>query len=204
VIDTGDKKIVYVERSPGRFEGVEVQLGPRNGEFYPVLKGLKEGDKVAAAGGFLIDAETRLNPAAASIYSAIGPQASGTSATHSAPSQGQGDKAPASPAKPDKPDAKPESAKPEPEPRVAADAPDPEDLKNIRQLPKEDQSLALAQRICPVTEAPLGSMGVPIKVPLPTRGTSLFVCCSSCIGKVKQHPDEMLKKIEDAKAAASK
>ncbi len=43
---------------PGLFEGVEVQLGPRIGEIYPVLKGLQAGEKVAAAGAFLIDAET--------------------------------------------------------------------------------------------------------------------------------------------------
>jgi len=33
-----------------------------------VLEGLAPGDKVAAAGAFLIDAETRLNPAAAATY----------------------------------------------------------------------------------------------------------------------------------------
>src|SRR5205823_439090 len=33
-----------------------------------VLKGLEPGDKVATSGSFLIDAETRLNPAAGSIY----------------------------------------------------------------------------------------------------------------------------------------
>ena len=78
VIDTGSKKVVYVEREPGLFEGVEVELGPRHGEYYPVVKGLKPGDKVAAAGGFLIDAETRLNPAAASTYfgASGGPQSS--------------------------------------------------------------------------------------------------------------------------------
>jgi membrane fusion protein, copper/silver efflux system len=68
VIDTGVKQVVYVEREPGLFEGVEVQLGPRAGEMYPVIKGLQAGDRVAAAGAFLIDAETRLNPAAASAY----------------------------------------------------------------------------------------------------------------------------------------
>ena len=31
VIDTGAKQIVYVEREPGLFEGVEVELGPRVG-----------------------------------------------------------------------------------------------------------------------------------------------------------------------------
>jgi Cu(I)/Ag(I) efflux system membrane fusion protein len=77
VIDTGVKKVVYLQRQPGRFEGVEVELGPRQGEYYPVLKGLHEGDRVATAGGFLIDAETRLNPAAAATYfgASGGPQA---------------------------------------------------------------------------------------------------------------------------------
>ena len=32
VVDTGSKKVVYVEREPGMFEGVEVELGPRQGE----------------------------------------------------------------------------------------------------------------------------------------------------------------------------
>jgi membrane fusion protein, copper/silver efflux system len=68
VVDTGAKKIVYVEREPGVFEGVEVELGPRDGPYYPVFKGLESGQSVAASGSFLIDAETRLNPAAASSY----------------------------------------------------------------------------------------------------------------------------------------
>ena len=64
VIDTGTKKVVYVEREPGVFDGVEVQLGPLSGDSYPVIKGLARGDRVAAAGAFLIDAESRLNPVA--------------------------------------------------------------------------------------------------------------------------------------------
>jgi Cu(I)/Ag(I) efflux system membrane fusion protein len=68
VIDTGTRKVVYVEREPGVFEGVAVELGPRAGEFYPVLSGLSPGDRVAAAGAFLVDAETRLNPAAAGTF----------------------------------------------------------------------------------------------------------------------------------------
>ena len=65
VIDTGASKVVYVEVDPGVFEGREVVLGPRSGDRYPVLEGLAPGEKVAAAGSFLIDAETRLNPGAA-------------------------------------------------------------------------------------------------------------------------------------------
>ncbi len=61
VIDTGDHKIVYREAGPSLYEGVEVELGPRCGEYYPVVKGLDAGDRVATAGSFLIDAETRLS-----------------------------------------------------------------------------------------------------------------------------------------------
>jgi len=88
VVDSGSRQIVYVERQPGLFAGVELQLGPRSGEFYPVLKGLRAGEKVAAAGGFLIDAETRLNPAAASTYygASGGPQSHGSSSTPAPPS----------------------------------------------------------------------------------------------------------------------
>jgi Cu(I)/Ag(I) efflux system membrane fusion protein len=87
VIDTGTRHIVYVEREPGTFEGVEVVLGPRSGERYPVLSGLSPGEKIAAAGAFLIDAETRLNPAAASAYfgATSGPQTGSSSHSGHAP-----------------------------------------------------------------------------------------------------------------------
>jgi hypothetical protein len=73
VIDTGNLRLVYREVMPGEFEGVKVELGPRmlgpkEVSYYPVLRGLELGDKIVVAGSFLIDAETRLNPAAGSIY----------------------------------------------------------------------------------------------------------------------------------------
>jgi len=73
VIDTGSQKIVYRETSPGVFEAIETTFGPRmigpdGATFYPVLQGLKRGERVVTTGSFLVDAETRLNPAAGSIY----------------------------------------------------------------------------------------------------------------------------------------
>jgi membrane fusion protein, copper/silver efflux system len=65
VIDTGGRKIVYVEAEPGVYEGREVVLGNRIGDRFPVLEGLAPGERVAAKGAFLIDAESRLNPATA-------------------------------------------------------------------------------------------------------------------------------------------
>ena len=42
--------------------------GSDGATFYPVLAGLSAGDRVVTSGSFLVDAETRLNPAAGSIY----------------------------------------------------------------------------------------------------------------------------------------
>jgi len=67
VVDTGARTIVYVEAGPGVFEGRAVVLGPRSGDSFPVLDGLAPGDRIAAAGAFLIDAETRLNPPSPSM-----------------------------------------------------------------------------------------------------------------------------------------
>jgi Cu(I)/Ag(I) efflux system membrane fusion protein len=63
VVDSGTRKIVYVEAEPGVYEGREIVLGARIGDRFPVLEGLAPGEKVAAKGAFLIDAESRLNPA---------------------------------------------------------------------------------------------------------------------------------------------
>jgi membrane fusion protein, copper/silver efflux system len=72
VIDTGGRKIVYVEAEPGVYEGREVVLGARVGDRYPVLEGLAPGEKVAATGAFLIDAESRINPGPAPVNSGGG------------------------------------------------------------------------------------------------------------------------------------
>jgi membrane fusion protein, copper/silver efflux system len=78
VIDTGTRKIVYLEREPGVFDAVEVTLGPRAGGYYPVLEGVVAGDRVVTTGAFLVDAEGRLNPAASAAYfGASGGPASG-------------------------------------------------------------------------------------------------------------------------------
>jgi hypothetical protein len=68
VIDTGSRQVVFVEGMPGLFDGVEVVLGDRCGDYYPVFRGLEPGQRVAVAGAFLLDAETRLNPSLAASY----------------------------------------------------------------------------------------------------------------------------------------
>jgi RND family efflux transporter MFP subunit len=82
IIDSGTRKIAYRESvgGSGTFDMVEVKLGARAGEFFPVVSGLKPGDRVATRGAFLVDAENRLNPAAgAQFFGAGGAQQGGES-----------------------------------------------------------------------------------------------------------------------------
>lgn len=80
VVDHGDRRIVFVESMPGQFDAVPVKLGRRVGDVYPVLDGLEPGQRVASAGAFLIDAETRLNPSLAVAYFGAGGNASASRA----------------------------------------------------------------------------------------------------------------------------
>jgi Cu(I)/Ag(I) efflux system membrane fusion protein len=204
VVDTGTKKIVYVEREPGLFEGVEVELGPRTDGLYPVIQGLAVGDRVAAAGSFLIDAETRLNPAAASTYfgASGGPSGSARStaapvspgATQPAWPPGLTEKlrplAPTPPAeRPNKTADVPAAGPSRPEAKALS----PKALQNIAKLSKADQALALAQKRCPITGQPLGGMGVPFKILL--KGQTVFLCCPGCEEDAREQADEVLKKV---------
>jgi Cu(I)/Ag(I) efflux system membrane fusion protein len=177
VIDTGSLKVVYREAAPDTFLGVAVQLGPRLAEpgqttaFYPVLGGLQRGDRVVTNGSFLVDADTRLNPAAGSVYYG----GSGSSA-------GQGAVA------------------------VRPSTPEDEDARErklravLAKLPAEDRKLAEAQKVCPITRARLGSMGVPVKIVL--DGKPVYLCCGGCEDKAKADPQKTLARVEQARAKA--
>ncbi len=60
VLDSGIRRIVYVEKSRGLFEPREIVVGPRTGGFFPVLDGLAEGERVVTRGGFLIDSQFQI------------------------------------------------------------------------------------------------------------------------------------------------
>ena len=60
VLDSGMRKLVYVEKSRGNFVPVEIVTGPRADDSYPVLKGLSEGDRVAVRGNFLLDSQSQI------------------------------------------------------------------------------------------------------------------------------------------------
>lgn len=63
VLLTGERAVVYVA-APGQdkptYEAREVRLGPRAGNVFPVVSGLKEGEDVVAEGAFTLDAELQI------------------------------------------------------------------------------------------------------------------------------------------------
>ncbi|HKI18432.1 MAG TPA: heavy metal-binding domain-containing protein [Isosphaeraceae bacterium] len=159
VVDAGARKVVFVESMPGMFDGVEVVVGPRCGDFYPVVRGLEPGQKVATAGAFLLDAETRLNPSLAAGYFGAG----------------RGERTTA------------------PGPRTSASSGTTTAALALQELSPENRSLAERQKLCPVTNKPLGSMGAPTRVVV--SGQIVFLCCDGCADALEREPAKYLARL---------
>jgi Cu(I)/Ag(I) efflux system membrane fusion protein len=60
VIDTGARKYVLLALAEGYFAPRDVEVGTPVGDFYPVVSGVAEGDRVVISAQFLVDSETNL------------------------------------------------------------------------------------------------------------------------------------------------
>ncbi len=61
---TGKRAIVYVklpDREKPTFEGRDIVLGPRAGQYYVVLSGLEAGEEVVVRGNFKIDSALQID-----------------------------------------------------------------------------------------------------------------------------------------------
>lgn len=61
------------------------------------------------------------------------------------------------------------------------------------ELDPADAKLAKAQKMCPVSDEELGSMGTPIKVMV--GETPVFICCEGCRKRLLKSPDKYLAKL---------
>ncbi len=79
VIDSGARKVVVVDLGEGRFEPREVKTGARGDAFIEIVDGVREGERVVAAGNFLIDSESNLKAALSGMEKpkAVGHRAAG-------------------------------------------------------------------------------------------------------------------------------
>lgn len=76
VLDTGVRKIVWIDKGNQEYEGRIIKVGPEatgvmNGQeskFYPVLNGVREGDEVVTKANFLIDSQSQISGVAAAAY----------------------------------------------------------------------------------------------------------------------------------------
>ncbi|MDO8528017.1 MAG: efflux RND transporter periplasmic adaptor subunit [Deltaproteobacteria bacterium] len=63
VVQTGERRIVFVDLGGGYLEPREIKLGAKAQENVVVQEGLKEGEKIVAAANFLIDSESQMRMA---------------------------------------------------------------------------------------------------------------------------------------------
>jgi hypothetical protein len=173
VINTGKRHVVYVDRGAGMFEGVEVLVGPRAAGYYPIARGLQAGQKVVSAGAFLLDAETRLHANVSAAYFGA--------TTNLAPMPS-----------PDRLSTPVHERSPD----TAAEQADLDAA--LSQLAAEDERLARSQRICPVTQLRLGSMGKPVKALVKDR--IVFLCCAGCRHALLNDPDKYLLQLSSSES----
>ena len=79
---------------------------------------------------------------------------------------------------------------------AVADADADKLTKALASLSEEDRASALQQKICPVSDEPLGSMGAPKKVDV--NGQAVWICCDGCRDKLLAEPDTYLAKLAPA------
>lgn len=67
ILDSGTRKIAFVDVGKGYFEPREVKTGNASGELVEVLEGLAQGESVVTGAAFLVDSESRLRAAVAQM-----------------------------------------------------------------------------------------------------------------------------------------
>ena len=63
VLDSGLRKVVFLDKGDGRFEPAEVKTGNKFDGYYEILEGLSPGERILASASFLLDSESRLKEA---------------------------------------------------------------------------------------------------------------------------------------------
>lgn len=67
IVDTGSRRIVFIDKGEGRFEPRDIEVGVRAAQRTEVTGGLSAGERVVVAANFLIDAESNLNSALSAL-----------------------------------------------------------------------------------------------------------------------------------------
>jgi len=90
VLDNGDRRYAIVARGQGYFEPRAVEIGQPVDDFFPVLDGLAEGERVVTSAQFLIDSETNLQAAMQAMSMTMPGMEHGAPATRGGERNGHG------------------------------------------------------------------------------------------------------------------
>ncbi len=88
VFQSGTRQLVFLNHGNGSLEPKEIAIGPRVGDDFVVLKGLKAHESIVTSASFLIDSESQLQ-AAADSFVPPPPGSGGSSPTPIAPAVAQ-------------------------------------------------------------------------------------------------------------------
>jgi hypothetical protein len=67
VLNSGERKTVFIDRGDGYFEPREVKTGEREGDRIQILSGLTGNERIVTSGNFLIDSESQMKAAASGM-----------------------------------------------------------------------------------------------------------------------------------------
>jgi membrane fusion protein, copper/silver efflux system len=68
IMPTGARNLAFVDKGNGKIEPRDVKLAGQFGDFYAILSGVAEGERVIASANFLIDAEAKVQGALADFH----------------------------------------------------------------------------------------------------------------------------------------
>jgi RND family efflux transporter MFP subunit len=151
VIDTGARKYVLLALADGYFAPRDIEVGTPVGDFYPVVSGVTEGDRVVTSAQFLVDSETNLMAAMQNM-------------SMSMPGMGMGGSQPKGPAAP--------SAAPVPMPPMPGMGGGPSPTPSTDRPappPRGSTNPPMHEHSAPVPAQPMPSMpGMPAPSPTPS------------------------------------
>ena len=186
---TGERAVVYVELPGGdkpTFEGREVVLGPRAGDWYTVRSGLSEGDLVVTQGAFKIDSALQIQAKPSMMSPEGGAPPPAHHGGHAAPTK-------PSPVHDMGSDTRAAPTKPSPTRDMGSDMKHGSGTKGDAAPPAAAKSpMAGEKALVPQKTCPIMGGKIDKKLFVDVKGKRIYMCCPGCADAIKKDPAKAL------------